>query len=269
MSTPEKKRTPAQKKLAKGLEDVAARSPGKKSPRPSRPTPADHARRERLKREIYEIERTLPRPPAHAMALVDQKSKATDTFVLRRGDYKNRGPKVAPRPPGVILASQPAGAFTQPSIDAKRRQDRPPGGAGAMAGQPGQSLDGRVIVNRLWQHHFGRGIVATPSDFGVRGEPPSHPELLDWLASELVAARLAAQAAPSSDGDLGDLSPVEPAEPEAGGRRSREHAVRPDEPPPARRRRQFATPCWPSRASSIPRWAGRACSRRSRRKSRT
>ncbi|MDB5352234.1 MAG: hypothetical protein JWN86_3481 [Planctomycetota bacterium] len=185
LAIPDKERTPAQKKLAEGTnkalnvtwEEVAAAV---------RENPADHAAREYLKREVYELERTKPQTPAKAMALIESRPKAAETFVLRRGDVKARGPKVAPRPPGVLLVSQKPDAFSEPV--------KPPGPSSgrrlALARwmtRPDNPLTSRVIVNRLWMHHFGRGLVASTSDFGVRGESPTHPELLDWLASEFVA----------------------------------------------------------------------------------
>ena len=143
MAIPEKERTPGQKRLAPGLADIAAdHLGGGRRGRRREPNRPIHAGREPLKREIYEIERPLPRPPAHAMALVDQKAKAPDTFVLRRGDSKNQGPKVAPRPPGVILASPATEAFRRVVDRPDRRQDRPPGGPGALARRPGQPADG-------------------------------------------------------------------------------------------------------------------------------
>jgi hypothetical protein len=136
-----------------------------------------------LAKQMSELSRLKPPTPPAAMALTDVGPVAPATHLLKRGDWRHPGPEVAPGFLSAIddktadLPKQPAGAKTtgRRTILANwlTRRDHP--------------LTARVIVNRLWQHHFGRGIVATPSDFGIQGDPPTHPELLDWLATELVA----------------------------------------------------------------------------------
>lgn len=114
-----------------------------------------------------------------------------DTYLLKRGDVHQKQEQVQA---GFLQVLNPTGAdpahwrppiptgWTRTSFRRASMAhwitdtDR---GAGSLAA--------RVMANRLWQHHFGRGIVATPNDFGISGERPSHPELLEWLASELVS----------------------------------------------------------------------------------
>lgn len=94
-----------------------------------------------------------------------------------RGDFRRPGPELAPAVPRVAMSRE--GFAIAP--DSLRRSQ-----LAAWITSPENPLTARVIVNRLWQQHFGVGLVASPSDFGLMGSEPSHPELLDWLATELL-----------------------------------------------------------------------------------
>ena len=188
LETPEDQRTPRQQKLAEGVDrslvirwEEVAEAVAK--------NPDDHAERERLKRAISDLEQSLPPPPAQAMALIeptDDDDGIPPTYVLHRGDPGSHGPLVEPRPIGVALANMPADAFESEDITDNQGVSGRRRSLAEWLRRDDNPLTARVIVNRLWQHHYGRGIVATPSDFGVRGEIPSHPDLLDWLARELI-----------------------------------------------------------------------------------
>ncbi len=117
-------------------------------------------------------------PSAHVLA---HEEVVPDTHILLRGDFKNKGEKVEP---GYLAALNPG-----PPIDEPQGVLFVPQRRKALAlwlTSPDQPLLGRVMVNRLWQGHFGQGIVRTPNDFGRQGEAPTHPELLDWLAVEFA-----------------------------------------------------------------------------------
>ena len=117
-----------------------------------------------------------PAAPAYATVLVDRQTPA-DARVLRRGNPATPA-QVVPRQFLEVLSGEGRKPFATGS---GRRE------LAAAITNPANPLTARVIVNRVWAHHFGAGLVLTPSDFGTRAEPPSHPELLDWLAKRFIA----------------------------------------------------------------------------------
>lgn len=101
--------------------------------------------------------------------------------VLARGDFKQPGEVVAPRGIAAVTGVSSDWTLTENAPEAERRKM-----LAEWIAHPNNPLTPRVIVNRLWGYHFGEGLVRTPSDFGFQGGSPSHPELLDWLAGQLV-----------------------------------------------------------------------------------
>ena len=130
------------------------------------------------------IRGTIP-PERFLRAIAETPNQIPSTFVFFRGDHEQPKDEVAPQGLSVLEtrldATLPTNDDSLPSTGRRL----------AFAKQltdPRYPLTARVIVNRLWLHHFGRGIVNSPSDFGVLGDRPTHPQLLDWLAAEFIAS---------------------------------------------------------------------------------
>lgn len=116
-----------------------------------------------------------------AMTITDVGPVAPPTHRLIGGDWKKPASQVNPGFPDILGAGEVDTSLPPGVVSTGRRA-----ALARWLTRSDHPLTARVLVNRLWQHLFGVGIVATSSDFGVQGTPPTHPELLDWLAVELV-----------------------------------------------------------------------------------
>ncbi len=144
---------------------------------------ADHPQRRSLEMERDQLQSELP--PPYPVALAAQEGgmpgglfpNIQDVPVHIRGSYMRLGAVVPRRLPRFF-----AGEHQRPITQGSGRRE-----LAAWIASTNNPLTARVIVNRVWQWHFGSGLVPTPNNFGLNSEPPSHPELLDWLAGQLVA----------------------------------------------------------------------------------
>jgi hypothetical protein len=139
---------------------------------PDRPTQGEF---KKLLGEVEKFTTSGAGAPPRAMALVD--SVLYEPVIFQRGNPNREGDSVPRRFLKLLSAKN-----RQPFETGSGRLDL----ARAIV-DPQNPLTARVLVNRIWQQHFGTGLVETPSDFGLRSTPPSHPKLLDWLASQFVA----------------------------------------------------------------------------------
>jgi hypothetical protein len=133
---------------------------------------------EKMQAKLAEMKDNPPPPLPAIFSVADDPSKATPIYTLARGDANNKGQQVGPRPLGILL---PEDVPELPKDATKPRLQ-----LANWVVDSENPLTARVIVNRIWEYHFGQGIVGTPNDFGRMGLRPTHPELLDFLANQFI-----------------------------------------------------------------------------------
>ena len=132
--------------------------------------------------EIERLKKSIP--PEPRIRALWSRGRPSPTWVLLRGDYLTPGKRVEPGVPEVLAPPGFKLTYMPPWPEAAKTGTRR--AFAQWLTHPEHPLTARVLVNRIWMHHFGRGIVETPGNFGTAGSPPSHPELLDWLAVEFI-----------------------------------------------------------------------------------
>ena len=136
-----------------------------------------------LQNEIRQVERRME--PSLAIRALWDRGEPSPTYILRRGEHDKPSRSVGPGVPSVLTDGQTPFVAQPPFSGGPPKTGRRLAFARWLI-QPDNPLTARVLVNRIWYHHFGAGIVSTLENFGRKGERPSHPELLDWLAIEFV-----------------------------------------------------------------------------------
>jgi hypothetical protein len=181
------KRTPAQQELLKKhpKADISDNDLAKRFPEYA-------ALSDRVQKTIAEREKDRPKPAEKLACFVETDPKPAVHHVLKRGQHSQPGDEVQPGVPAAF--STPKNTF---AIAARPEGRVSTGRRTAFANwitSAENPLFARVMVNRVWQHHFGTGFVATPDNLGASGAKPSHPELLDYLAAEFVSAKWSVKA---------------------------------------------------------------------------
>jgi hypothetical protein len=146
-------------------------------------TEEERKKHQELNDKINQLDNQKPAMYPTAMATTDSGPTPQSSYLLQRGILDAKGSLMTP---GVLSAAS-ATEYVYPTPPPGAQTTWRRRGFAEWVASPENPLTARVMVNRIWQHHFGEGIVRTPSNFGKMGEAPSHPELLDWLAAQFVA----------------------------------------------------------------------------------